>query len=190
MIMFNFAPVRMFIILLYFLTCTACGHPADEPGQADEPVDNSTYASDVNFIGGGTQTPDVQPVEEPYHSPTLSTPPPPSNLTWLSSIEQAVRMSERNNRYRVILWLRNEGCDECAQIERDVFTDTDVISKSRYWYFVKVDTDRNPEAALDLLHGADPPALVFLDNRGYEYDRFYGTFSAAELATMLERGKA
>ena len=77
-IMLNFTPVRIAIILLYFVACTACGKPPEV--QTGTEPESSTIASDINFIGGGTQAPDIEPDEQEYRSPTLSTPPPPTTI--------------------------------------------------------------------------------------------------------------
>ncbi len=188
--MFNYSFVRIAVVTMYFLLCSACGTPADDPSSDQDSEDNGLTATDINFVGGGSQTPDLEPEEEPYRSPTLSGDPPPTMLTWIPTIEQAVRLAEHDRDIRIIVWAVSESCDECPGIERDVFTDPDVIAVSREWYFVNLDVDRNAEQAEYLLHGADPPALVFLDNHGYEYDRYYGTFTAAELENMLIRGRA
>jgi len=175
---------------MYFLLCSVCGAPADDTATSEDTDSEGATASDINFIGGGSQTPDLEPEEEPYRSITLSTDPPPTSLTWIPTIEQAVRLAERDRNIKIIVWAVSEACVECQAIERDVLTNTDVIAVSRNWYFVKLDVDRNPDKAEYLLHGADPPALVFLDNQGYEYDRYYGAFTAEELEGMLIRGRA
>jgi hypothetical protein len=183
--MFRFSVVRMAAIMLYFMACTVCGCPAHKPPPVEQNLPVSTAeATDINFIGGGTQAPVIEDDNE-YRSPTLSTAPPPTSLTWISSIDQATRLAERDNNTKVILWFRNDACSDCLSFERDVLTNPDVIGASAHWLFVKVDTERNEDRAEYYLHGADPPALVFLDKLGHEYRRQYGAVTPEEFVTML-----
>lgn len=181
----TFSAVRILVILVYFLICTACGSPGDQPAQADDQSDSNGVATDINFIGGGTQSPDIEPEEEEYRSPTLSTDPAPTELTWLSTIEQAVRMAENDNLMKICVFFHNADCVDCPVIERDVLTDPEVISNSRNWLFVKIDTGRNPDRTRYYLQGADPPAFVFLDKLGNQYKKYIGTVSVDEFVTML-----
>jgi len=94
-----------------------------EQQQCDPRLDSDRY----QFYRGGTQSPDIEPEEEPYRSPTLSTQPPPTELNFFSTIEQAVRVAEGNDRYRICVFFFNDECDECRTIEQTVFLDPEVV---------------------------------------------------------------
>jgi thioredoxin-related protein len=181
--MLNFTPVRFLIILLYFVACTACGKAPEV--QTDTEAEDGTTATDVNFLGGGTQAPEIEPEEPEYRSPSLSTPPPPTTIAWYPTIEQAVRVAQRNENKKIIVWFRNNECSDCITVEREVFTDPDVIALTRRWLFVKIDTDRMPERAEYLLAGGEPPAFVFLDENGNGYRHHYSSVTSEEFMTML-----
>ncbi len=176
----------MAFILVFFLICTACGKPADQATQSSNQANDDLIATDVNFIGGGTQAPELIEEEEPYRSPTLSTPPPPTTLNWAPSIQHAMNAAEKNERYRIMAWFTNKNCIDCPVIERNVFTDGDVISASRDWIFVEIDTDKNLDAAEYYLAGASPPAFLAMDKLGHAYKRYYGSITAEDFKTLLE----
>ncbi|MCX6644818.1 MAG: hypothetical protein NTY09_00450 [bacterium] len=183
--MYTFSPIRLLVIMVYFLACTACGQPAGQTAQNSSDADQGSTATDINFIGGGTQAPDIQPVEEPYRSPTLSTLPPPTELNFFSTIDQAVRIAEGDDRYRICVFFFNNECDECRTIEQTVFLDPEVVKLTRYWLFVKVDSDQNQDLTNYYIQGAEPPAFVFLDRTGNEYRKYFGPVSSEEFITMM-----
>jgi thiol:disulfide interchange protein len=180
--MLRFSIVRIALVLIYFMLCAACGKPSNRPANTNQGA--LSTAGDVNFIGGGTQPPNITPAEEPYHSPS-NLPSQPTALSWVSDINAAIQMAQRDRGYKIILWFRNSECAECVTIERDVFTHPDVLAASDRWIFVKIDTSLNSDRADYYLHGADPPALRFLDQQGHEYRSYNGTFTKDELVTML-----
>jgi thiol:disulfide interchange protein len=174
------------VVLVCFIFAAACGGSRGEPGtDTDKSGSTESTAGDINFIGGGTQAPQPRVEDRPYDSPFISDTQIPSTLNWQASVDQAVRTAGGDNKYKIILWFRSDECIECLQIEREIFTDNDVLANSRKWLFVKVDTKVTPEAGEYYLHGADPPALVFLDKQGNEYNRHYGAFTKDEFVTML-----
>jgi len=184
--MLNHSAARIAVILLYFIVCTACGNPRDTGAQSSNPPSDVSTADNVNFLGGGTNPPEIPRQEEPYHSPTLSTPPPPTALTWVPSIGQAVRIIERDDKLKILAWFRSSSCVDCPAIERDVFANPDVIAASKGWVFVKVDVDANKEAAEYYLAGASPPAFLAIDKKGNTYRRKFGTVTVEEFVTMLK----
>lgn len=183
--MYTFSPLRILVILVYFTVCTACGQPADQPSQNGSEADENPSATDVNFIGGGMQPPDIEQEEEPYRSPTLSMLPPPTELNFFSTIEQAVRMADSDDRYRICVFFYNDDCDECRTIMQEVFQDNDVIKETRYWLFVKIDTDTNRDRTQYYIQGAEPPAFIFLDKTGNGYRKYFGPVTSGEFITML-----
>jgi len=130
--------------------------------------------------------PEPAPREEPYRSPFIHTPPEPTALAWVSDVNAAIRVADRDRRYKIMLWFRSDDCVDCVNIERDVFTDPEVAKAGDMWLFVKMDIGTNPDRAQYYLHGADPPALVALDKQGHEFNRYYGTFTRDDLVTMLK----
>lgn len=185
--MFNYSVIRMIVILLYFTLCSACGNPADTDTPVEENGDDgTTTASDINYIGGGTQAPDPIEREREYQSPMMSRDPTPTRLNWVASVGQATRAAgEANSNYKIILWFTNDECVGCTTVERDVFTDPTVLANSRKWLFVKMDTERNEDRVQYYLGDADAPAFVFLDKRGNEYRKYFGIVNAEEFANML-----
>lgn len=179
------SPIRILVILVYFMVCTACGSPSEQADQNANAADQDSSATDINFIGGGSQTPDIEPEEEPYRSPTLSTLPPPTELNFFSTIDQAVRTAQNDDRYKICLFFYNSDCDECRTIEQTVFQDPDVVSITRYWLFVKVDTELNEDRAQYYIQDGEPPAFVFLDKTGNSYRKYFGTVTSEEFITML-----
>ena len=173
----------MVFILVYFLMCGACGKPADTTQQST--AGNENVASDPNNLGGGTAAPEITKDVEPYHSPTLSGGPPPVSLTRAPSIEQARRIAEGNNKYKIMAWFHGKDCVECPDIERNVLADPDVIKASENWIYVFIDVDVNPDRSEYYLKGGDPPAFMALDSGGYVYERKFGTVTKDEFLTML-----
>jgi hypothetical protein len=152
---------------------------------AEAPEQPISTANDVNFIGGGTQHPEYTPEERPYVSPSTGLTPPKTSLSWVADINAAVRMLESDPHSRVMVWFRNNNCEDCLAIERNIFTDPDVAAASRKWLFVRIDTDVNRDRADYYLHGADPPALRALDKMGNVYRSYNGTFTKEDLISML-----
>lgn len=182
--MLNYTSARLIFILAFFLFCSACGGGTEQP--SDQPVeDEGRVADDVNYLGGGTQAPEREEEEEEYRSPTLSSDPPPTALTWVSSVEQATATARRDERKKVIAWFVNDRCNECRDIEREVLQNPDVIAESRRWLFVRIDTDDNPEAARYYLSGGSAPAFAFIDKYGAVYRRYFGSVTPEEFVTML-----
>ena len=184
--MFRFSAFRIAVMLSYFTLCAACGHPTPpNTNQTPQEASTTSTAGDVNFIGGGTQAPELTQEPEAYHSPSNIS-GPPSALAWVSDIDAAVRRADRDRNLKIILWFRNTDCTECLQIEQNIFTDPDVLAVSDNWLFVKLDTAVNPDRANYYLHGASPPAMRFLDQMGHEYRRYNGAFTKEEFITMLQ----
>jgi len=182
--MFYYAPVRMAVILVYFLTLSACGAPADTGQESTAAGEN--VAGDINFIGGGTAAPEITPEEEPYHSPTLSAGPPPESLTRASSIEQAKRTAQSNDKYKIMVWFHGADCVDCSEIEREILNDPDVINAASNWIFVFIDVDKNPERANYFLNNGDPPAFVAIDAYGATLRKKFGMVTKEEFLTMLQ----
>jgi len=177
---------RILLLLTYFALCSACGKPPEKKPPALQPEQPLSTASDINYIGGGTQAPSSNLPPEAYDSPMISAPPPPKSLTWVSDINTAVRMAQNNRRYDIMLWFRNDECQECLEIERTLFLDPDIIEAGRNWLFVKIDTRVNRERAKYYLGNADPPAFIVLDQKGYASRRQYGPVTKEQLITMLQ----
>jgi len=168
------------------MVCTACGRPADRNASGGSSDDEGRTATDINYIGGGTQAPETEEGTSEYRSPTLSSAPPPTSLTWASSIDQAVRLAQRDERKRVIAYFYSENCADCRTIERDVFANPDVIAASRNWVFVKVDSEKNPELSeYYMTSSGSPPAFCFVDKMGHTYRRYFGLVTPEEFVTML-----
>jgi thioredoxin-related protein len=182
--MHTFSPIRVLVIMVYFLACTACGQPSGQAAQNNGDSNQGSAATDINFIGGGTQAPDIQQEEQPYRSPNIDS-LPPTELNFFSTIDQAVRIAGNDNRYRICVFFYNNECDECTTIEQVVFLDPEVIRISKYWLFVKVDASQNRDLTNYYIQGAEPPAFVFLDRTGNEYRKYFGTVSTEEFLTML-----
>jgi len=182
--MFNYTPIRMGLILIYFLLCTACGAPAETP-QEEPAADDGTLAGDVNFIGGGTAAPEMPADDEPYHSPTLSSGPPPETLTRAPSIEQATRILGNNNRLKIMVWFYGDECFDCREFERDVLADKDVIAASKDWIYVFVDVDINADRAEYYLTGGSPPAFMAMDAGGNVYRKRFGIVTKEEYLAIL-----
>ncbi|HEX9744393.1 MAG TPA: hypothetical protein VGB30_03105, partial [bacterium] len=125
--------IRISLILIYFTLCQACGAPDNAPEQAAQ----SNVATDVNYIGGGTQAP-YETQEPEYNSPMIPDDHVPTALAWAGSIRQAISLAGSDRKYRIIVWFENQNCAECNQVRTDVFNDPDVIAETRYWLFVKV----------------------------------------------------
>jgi thiol:disulfide interchange protein len=179
---------RLFITLIaigFVLTafCASCSNRGKQVAKA--PEQPLSTANDVNFIGGGTQPPEYTPEERPYDSPMTNPAPPKTSLSWVADINAAIRMAEADRHYRIMVWFRNNACEDCIAIERNVFTDPDVAAASRRWLFVRLDTDVNRERAEYYLHGADPPALRALDRLGHQYRSYNGVFTKEDLISML-----
>jgi thiol:disulfide interchange protein len=185
--MFKFSIARMIVVLLYFTLCSACGKPASQPQPTPDGENGTTSrADDINYVGGGTQAPEPLQKEEEYRSPTISREPAPTNLRWAPSIGAAVRITEDgNNNYKIIVWFTGSGCVDCTAIEQDIFKDADVLANSRRWIFVRVNVDDDPEQSEYYLKEADPPAFVFLDQRGLEYRQHIGIVTKEEFVSML-----
>jgi len=181
--MFNYTPIRMGLILIYFLLCNACGAPADTSQQSA--AGNENVTGDVNFVGGGTSAPEIPKEEEPYRSPTLSADPPPESLTRAPSIEQARRIAQGNNKYKIMAWFHGKDCVECPDIERKILADPDVIKASKNWIYVFIDVDVNPDRSEYYLKGGDPPAFMALDAGGYVYRKNFGVVTKDQFLTML-----
>lgn len=183
--MFHYTPIRIILILVYFLFCTACGAPSEQP--PDQPLaEGERVADDVNFLSRGTQPPSMEEEEPEYRSPTLSTAPPPTALTWVSSVEQAAATAKRDGHKKVIGWFVSDNCPECREIEEDVLQNPDVAAESRRWLFVRINTDRDPEAANYYLSGGSAPAFTFIDQNGGVYRRYFGSVTPEEFITMLK----
>ncbi len=183
--MFRYSYARITLILTYFLICSACGAPRDDTSADDQPDSQTSTASDINFIGGGSQLPDPVEEERPYDSPMIDTEAPPTRLNWSRSIRSAIRAAGERGDRKIIVWFTNPDCVECQAVEQDVFTHEDVLANSKRWIFVRLDTDQSRDQAQYYLHGSEPPALVFLDQRGNEYRRFHGTVTVEEFVNML-----
>lgn len=174
-----------FLLVAFILAAGCGGSRGQTDSEEDESATRETTADDINFIGGGTQAPEPIAEEQPYDSPFISDTHAPTTLNWQPSVGQAVRVAEGDNKYKIIVWFRSNECVDCLGIEREIFTNKDVLANSKRWLFVKIDTELMPDSAEYYLHGADPPALVFLDKLGNEYRRLYGTFTKDEFVTML-----
>jgi len=180
----SIAPVRILLILAFFLTCSACGS-SDEPEQSATTDTGTTEATDVNYLGGGTAPPDTSPDPEEYRSPVISMPPPPTEISWAPSVDHAIRTAQRDEDKRILVWFRNDECGDCIMMERDVFTDPDVIAATRDWLFVRVNTEQMEEGSEYLLAGSQPPAMVFLDKMGNSYRKYNGTVDSEQFINML-----
>ena len=177
---------RIAFLLICFMVCSACGKPRDtSPKAAAEQPKSTGTASDINFIGGGSQIPEPPPQDRPYNSAATGMEENPTSLSWAPDVNMALRIANKNRDYKIIVWFRNPECPDCVKIEREVFTDPGVIRASHKRLWVKLDTGVNRDQAQYYLHGADPPALVFLDINGNEFRHYYGSFTKEDLVSML-----
>ena len=175
------------IILVLCLGVPFCNRPKEKtPGPSDQPPEDSKVATDINFIGQGTQSPDLSGNEKPYHSPTLSTPPPPTSLKWTASIQSAINIANKDNQYKIFVWFSSKNCEECITIERDVFTNKEVLKNSGKWLFVKLDAERDKNETEYYLKGGAPPAILCLDMMGHAYRKQFGPVTVEEMVTILQ----
>jgi thiol-disulfide isomerase/thioredoxin len=184
-VMLKHTPIRILFIVMYFLFCTACGAPSNQT-QEQPAEDEGRVADDVNYLGGGTQPPSTEEEEPAYRSPTLSTAPPPTSLTWVSSVDQAAATARRDGHKKVVAWFVKNNCPDCREIEEDVLQNPDVAAESRRWLFVRINLDRDPEAGDYYLSGGTAPAFAFIDQNGGVYRRYFGSVTPEEFITMLK----
>lgn len=181
--MFHYTYLRVALILLYFTLCSACGGPPEEA--ETDPGDTTPQATDINYVGGGTQAPDTIQEPPPYDSPFISADPTPTSFVWVGDIRQAITMVQDDRSLRILVWFENRNCTECNTIKSEIFTDEDVLKSSRNWLFVLMDTERDRNQSDYMLGDADPPAVIMLDSSGNEYRRYIGTFDKEQFLTML-----
>jgi hypothetical protein len=180
--MFRISIVRIAILMIYFTLCSACGKPHDTVAKKAAEQPSSTTASDINFIGGGNQVPTPVGATEPGSGTQGAS---TSALTWAPDVDMAVSIAGGNRDYKIVVWFTNPDCDDCVKIEQTLFSDPDVIKASAHRLWVRMDTSVSKNQSEYYLHGAEPPALVFLDTSGREFRHYYGSFTKEDLVGML-----
>ncbi|MBU1023598.1 thioredoxin family protein [bacterium] len=148
-----------------------------DPAQQGELPDKQTLSAPHELYN---------PPEEEYKSAYVKKKPVPTALNWVS-LNSALKMisGEKAEKKAILYFASKVGCDECGIIEKEVFTDKQVLKNSRKWIFVKINYDVEKDLA-EYYHVDSVPAFKAVSQKGNVYKTFTGTVNAEQFAWMLQ----
>jgi thiol:disulfide interchange protein DsbD len=97
----------------------------------------------------------------------------PEGLTWIPYNEKSLTMAIGNNT-PVIVDFGADWCGPCRVMEREVFTDPEIMTLSRHFELLRVDLTRTHPDQKQILRKYDikgVPTIVFLNREGVELKR-------------------
>ena len=116
-----------------------------------------------------------------------ATAPVPSDnsdeITWIFKLQDALNLSAKTGR-PVMADFYADWCGWCKKLDKDTYTDPDVITKSKYFVCVKLNADTaRDESAKYKVRGL--PTIVFLDAEGKVLDQIVGYTGPKDLADKM-----
>lgn len=176
------------ITLLLLLTLTVCVLPScgNKEKSLDELNRDPAQHGDISskqVIGAPHEL--YNPPEQEYKSAYIKRKAVPTSLNWVS-LNSALRItsSEKTRKKTILFFTSKETSRECQKIEKEVFTNKEVLKYSERWVFVRINYDVQTDLAKDY-HIESVPAFKALDSRGHAYKTHNGTVTAEQFARML-----
>jgi len=97
-----------------------------------------------------------------------------TELVWAKSLDAALAQARQEGR-GVLMDFTSASCGYCKQMERDYYTDPEVIRRMMKAIPVKISGDEPENATVMKKYDVHAfPALVFVDGNGNEYGRIGG----------------
>lgn len=113
-----------------------------------------------------------------------SAPDQPKAITWYD-YEDALALAKKTDK-AVLVEFRAEWCHWCQKMEKEVYTDRDVIALSDRVVFARVDEAKRKDL-LQKYGVRGLPTAVILDRNGREIGRIVGYKAAKEFVTQVRQ---
>ncbi len=174
-----------FLLLLSMTVCvlSSCGGKGKSLEEMNRDPAQQGKIPDEQSIGSPHELYD--PPEKEYKSEYIKRKPIPTSLNWVS-LDSALRITAgQNAKTKAVLYFASkESSAECRKIEKEVFTDKQVLKYSKPWVFVRINYDVQEDLA-KFYHIDSVPAFKALDHKGHAYKTYIGTVTAEQFAWML-----
>src|SRR5579871_2047744 len=108
---------------------------------------------------------------------------PGGDIPWATDFQTGAELARRTHR-PLLLSFDTPGCDWCAKLDAETFTDSRVVALSRRYVCVRLDSD--VDGALCARYGVfDYPATLLLAPKGRELARLSGFIPPERFAPAL-----
>jgi len=112
-------------------------------------------------------------------------------INWLHDIDQGLATAQQVNRPLMIDFTA-EWCPPCQKMEKETFSDPQVIAKAAHFVMVRIDVDQQKAVAEKYngnaakYGGIGIPNILFLSQQAQELRHIIGFHTAEELITVMD----
>ena len=108
-----------------------------------------------------------------------------SAISWINKIGQGFELAEKQKK-PIMLYFYTGSSEWCVKLDKDVFTNKDIIDMSSKFIVIKADGEKNPRET-ERYNVSGYPAILFLSSEGTEKIRVVGYYNSDELVKIMDQ---
>ena len=114
--------------------------------------------------------------------------PKPTKIAWEESFEAAMQRAKAEGK-PLMVDVYATWCGPCKLMDKEVYTDPDVIAQSQNWVSVKIDGEKRPDVA-QAYNVTGYPTILFVENSGKPFATVPGFEAAPQFAQSMRQAYA